>query len=202
MAEQSLDLSNIFAAAQLSTDRGREALLGPDKKTVEYLMLEEHASHQLPGAEPGALPSRGWSDDLCYGTGMMYFLGLSTGGAWGLLEGLRQTQGRPFKIRLNGVLNACTRRGPFLGNSVGVMTMLYNCTNALIGSIRGEHDVYNSLGAATIAGVLFKSTAGIKSAATAGVLCAGAAGVWNLNRQKVQDMRRAFVQKAGIGHFA
>lgn len=47
--------------------------------------------------------------------------GLATGGIWGLYEGLRQPiNSQSSKLRLNTVLNACTRRGPLVGNSAGV----------------------------------------------------------------------------------
>lgn len=52
---------------------------------------------------------------------------LTIGGALGLAEGIRNIpQGAPGKIRLNAMLNGVTRRGPFLGNSAGVVAMLYN----------------------------------------------------------------------------
>lgn len=52
---------------------------------------------------------------------------LGTGGAWGMVEGLRRTApNAPPKIKLNSVLNAVTRRGPFLGNSAGVVALVYN----------------------------------------------------------------------------
>jgi len=41
---------------------------------LDYLLLEDDKVNDLPGAET-ALPSRGWSDDLCYGTGTMYLGG-------------------------------------------------------------------------------------------------------------------------------
>ena len=43
---------------------------------LDYLLLEDDKTSDLPGAG-GALPSRGWSDDLCYGTGTMYLSGKS-----------------------------------------------------------------------------------------------------------------------------
>lgn len=43
------------------------------------------------------------------------------GGAFGFYEGLRSSPSPAFKIRLNTVLNGMTRRGPFIGNSAGVM---------------------------------------------------------------------------------
>ena len=38
----------------------------------------------------------------------------------------RVPAGAPPKIRLNAILNGVTRRGPFLGNSAGVVAMMYN----------------------------------------------------------------------------
>lgn len=43
------------------------------------------------------------------------------GGTWGLWEGLRRPEGSTAKLRLNSVLNGCTRRGPFLGNTGAVL---------------------------------------------------------------------------------
>lgn len=41
---------------------------------LDYLILEDDKTTDLPGAGT-AIPSRGWSDDLCYGTGSMYLSG-------------------------------------------------------------------------------------------------------------------------------
>ena len=41
---------------------------------LDYLQLDDDKTSDLPGAE-GAIPSRGWSDDLCYGTGTTYLSG-------------------------------------------------------------------------------------------------------------------------------
>jgi hypothetical protein len=43
---------------------------------VDYLMLEDDKLAEMPGSDT-AIPSRGWSDDLCYGTGTMYLGGTS-----------------------------------------------------------------------------------------------------------------------------
>jgi import inner membrane translocase subunit TIM23 len=42
---------------------------------LDYLLLEDDKTSELPGAGT-AIPSRGWSDDLCYGTGTMYLSGM------------------------------------------------------------------------------------------------------------------------------
>jgi hypothetical protein len=41
---------------------------------LDYLSLEDDKTTDMPGAG-SAIPSRGWSDDLCYGTGTMYLSG-------------------------------------------------------------------------------------------------------------------------------
>lgn len=43
---------------------------------LDYLLLEDDKTSDLPGSGT-AIPSRGWSDDLCYGTGTMYLSGTS-----------------------------------------------------------------------------------------------------------------------------
>lgn len=43
---------------------------------LDYLVLDDDKLSDLPGAGT-AIPSRGWSDDLCYGTGTMYLGGKS-----------------------------------------------------------------------------------------------------------------------------
>jgi mitochondrial import inner membrane translocase subunit TIM23 len=44
---------------------------------LDYLLLEDEKTNELPGSGT-AIPSRGWSDDLCYGTGTMYLGGMYT----------------------------------------------------------------------------------------------------------------------------
>ncbi|KAJ2514195.1 Mitochondrial import inner membrane translocase subunit tim23 [Coemansia sp. RSA 1939] len=140
---------------------------------IEYLSMEDG-----PTYTGGIMPSRGWSDDLCYGTGTMYILGLSTGGVWGFLEGMRSQHGRNFKLRLNSVLNSMTRRGPFVANSLGVLAMFYNTINYSIGSYRGKKDQYNNVGAAAISGMLFKIGAGPRTSMISGLICAGVVGTY------------------------
>jgi mitochondrial import inner membrane translocase subunit TIM23 len=152
-------------------------LSGLNKETLEYLTLEDSALSDLPGGQ-SVLPSRGFTDDLCYGTGITYLAALSLGGAWGLQEGLRRSAGQPPKLRLNSVLNAVTRRGPFLGNSAGVVAIVYNCFNSLIGYYRGKNDAANTIAAGFLSGMLFKSTRGVKPMIISGGVVASVAGVW------------------------
>lgn len=104
---------------------------------------------------------------------------LSIGGAWGLAEGLKKNPATmPPRLRLNGVLNAITRRGPFLGNSAGVIAMVYNGINSTIGHFRGKHDMTNSVVAGAISGAIFKSTRGVRPMMISSGIVASVAGAW------------------------
>ncbi|KAL1594369.1 Mitochondrial import inner membrane translocase subunit tim23 [Paraconiothyrium brasiliense] len=158
-------------------------LAGLNQDTLDYLQLEDSVLSDLPGSQ-SALPSRGWSDDLCYGTGISYLSALTVGGAWGLAEGLQKNpSSMPGRLRLNGVLNAVTRRGPFLGNSAGVVAMVYNGINSTIGYYRGKHDMTNSVVAGALSGAIFKSTRGVRPMAISSGIVASVAGSWALFRK-------------------
>ncbi|KAK4106468.1 Tim17-domain-containing protein [Parathielavia hyrcaniae] len=159
-------------------------LAGLNKDTLDYLTLEESALSDLPGSQ-SALPSRGFTDDLCYGTGTTYLAGLSIGGAWGLQEGLRKSAGESPKLRLNSVLNSVTRRGPFLGNSAGVVAVCYNCINSYLGYLRGKNDAANTIAAGVLSGMLFKSTRGIRPMMISGGIVGSVAGAWAICRRTI-----------------
>ncbi|KAI8059900.1 Tim17/Tim22/Tim23/Pmp24 family-domain-containing protein [Gongronella butleri] len=128
---------------------------------IDFLQVDDPQQSANYGGASGLAPSRGWTDDLCYGTGTVYLAGLTMGGAIGMAEGLKKSTGSPnMRVRLNTTLNTITRRGPGLGNSVGVIAMLYNGTTAMIDASRGTHDVFSSVAGGAIAGAVFKATAG------------------------------------------
>ncbi|RVX72447.1 hypothetical protein B0A52_03635 [Exophiala mesophila] len=177
------DVSSFLGSASLPDASQLHPLAGLNQQTLDYLSLDESQLSDLPGGR-SILPSRGWSDDLCYGTGVTYLTALTIGGTWGLIEGLnRVPASAPPKLRLNGVLNSITRRGPFLGNSAGVVAMVYNGFNSTIGYYRGKHDAANSIVAGALSGMLFKSTRGLKPMAISGGIVASIAGAWALTRK-------------------
>lgn len=77
---QSIDPASLHPLAALSLS---------NNKDLDYLLLDDD---KLSGVEGGksVLPSRGWGDELCYGTGSTYLAGLAVGGLWGLREGIRK----------------------------------------------------------------------------------------------------------------
>lgn len=164
------------------------ALLGHNgsNKQVDYLFQDESKKRG----------ERGLGEQLCYNTGTFYGLGLMIGGVWGVSEGLRAQNANTFKLRLNAILNGCTRRGPLIGNSAGVATLFFTTMSFGIGKLRGqEHssEMLNDVLGAGVAGALFKSTAGIKSALTTGAVFAGAAAVvcasMSLYRQRQEEAK-------------
>ncbi|KAK9448944.1 Tim17/Tim22/Tim23/Pmp24 family-domain-containing protein [Limtongia smithiae] len=164
--KQDFDVSQLHPLAGLGND-------------LEVLDLEDDALSSMPGSK-GLLPSRGWSDDLCYGAGTVYMGGLALGGLYGFAEGMRTTPANaPAKLRINAVLNAITRRGPYLGNSAGVLAVTYNMINGALDAIRSYHDAYNSIAAGTVTGLLYRCTQGLTPALKSGLLMGTATGVWS-----------------------
>lgn len=161
-------------------------LAGLNKGDLEYLTLDDGVLSDLAGSQ-SVLPSRGFTDDLCYGTGITYLSGLTLGGAWGLQEGLRKSDGQAPKLRLNAVLNSVTRRGPFLGNSAGGIAITYNCINSLIGYLRGRHDAGNSVAAGVLSGMVFKSTKGLRPMMISGGLVGSVAAVWAVSFFNIRE---------------
>ena len=68
--EPALEAPDIDALLAASDPAKLHPLANLDKQTLDYIILEEA---QIKSR--GALPSRGWTDDLCYGTGATYLTG-------------------------------------------------------------------------------------------------------------------------------
>lgn len=144
-------------------------------KGLEYLDLESNSQR----AE-GLIASRGWGEDLSYGTGAVYLMGLATGGFTGLVEGMRSTANvQSPKLRLNAILNSVTRRGPFVGNTAGVLTLTYNVVGTLIDYARGGyHDDAGSLAAGAVTGALYNISRGVKPMLLSSGIVTIASGAW------------------------
>jgi mitochondrial import inner membrane translocase subunit TIM23 len=192
------DVSSFLTGPSFADPSQLHPLAGLNQQTLDYLSLEDSQLSDLPGSQ-SALPSRGWSDDLCYGTGVTYLTALSLGGAWGLQEGLRRSAAQPPKLRLNSVLNAVTRRGPFLGNSAAVIAMVYNGLNSFIGSMRGKHDSANSIMAGALSGMVFKSTRGVRPMMISGGIVASVAGAWAVSLT-LESIKLHLLTKSSAGH--
>jgi len=169
--------SDLFATSAF--DPARLHPLAGLGDNLDYLLLDEDKVADLPGGQ-SALPSRGWTDELCYGTGTTYVSGLVLGGMWGFKEGMSRPLGtsNSWKLRINSILNGCTRRGSFLGNSAGILALFYNGVNSSIDAFRGHHDIMGGMAAGAISGAMFKATAGVRSAVVSATLMMAASGTW------------------------
>ncbi|KAL4398771.1 Mitochondrial import inner membrane translocase subunit Tim23 [Malassezia pachydermatis] len=157
------------------------------KDDLEYLDIEDDRPNSIEGART-ALPSRGWSDDLCYGTGTTYLGGLMVGGLMGLREGMTRPLGiesPTFRLRMNAVLNQVSRRGTFIGNSAGVIALTYNIFDATIDAVRGVHDIYGSLASGALSGALFRCTSGPRAMMVSSSLMMAFAATWTLAKQSL-----------------
>lgn len=142
---------------------------------IEFLDLDTNARKA-----DGLIASRGWTEDLSYGTGAMYLLGLSTGGLYGFAEAMRSTSEKtPTKIRINTILNSITRRGPYIGNTCGVVTIFYNFIGGAIDYMRdGKRDDAGCIAAGGLTGALYRIGSGPKAIAISSAVGLGAASAW------------------------
>ncbi|KAK0544355.1 Mitochondrial import inner membrane translocase subunit tim23 [Tilletia horrida] len=152
---------------------------------IEYLDLLDNVGP----VQGNVVPNRGFGDGLTYGTGTVYLSGLAFGGLIGMREGLFRPIGvdnPTFRLRLNTVLNAVTRRGTSLGNNGGCLALMYNLAELGISSARGSvSDPFSSVGAAGLTGVIFRSTAGVRQALVSGAVFAGAGAAWQGVKQAI-----------------
>lgn len=61
---------------------------------------------------------------VSFNTGLMWLGGFVAGGSYGLVEGWRTAASPNYKIRFNSIMNAFSKRGSYLGNSLGIIGML------------------------------------------------------------------------------
>lgn len=93
--------------------------------------------------------------------GMSYLSGLTIGGFWGAYEHKRNFDGSSKVLRKNHFLNSITKRGPFVGNSIAVLALLYTASGGLISKLRDDKDdIWNDIGGGALTGAIYKSTKG------------------------------------------
>ena len=62
---------------------------------------------------------------VSFNTGIMWLGGFVAGGAYGFVEGWRGAASPNYKIRFNSIMNAFSKRGSYLGNSLGIIGKFY-----------------------------------------------------------------------------
>ncbi|KND03196.1 protein transporter TIM23 [Spizellomyces punctatus DAOM BR117] len=184
---QAITVSDMLAdlgSAGPDLNNVKQKLAPVPQDDVELLYLADNP-FGLPPTERqtgtfGPLPMRTNYDKLLYGVGTAYLGGLSGGGVYGALRGLRTAQVPTFKVRMNSVLNQTTRYGPWAANSMGILTMGWALLDNAFEMIRGESDYINHISAAFTSGFIFKSTAGLRPAFLTGSILASVVGSYGL----------------------
>ena len=85
-----------------------------DLDTPDYLVLD------------GETSGRGLMSTMFANAGLSYLIGTAGGGMYGLSEGLKNTPSHRFRVKLNSVLNHCSRHGSRVGNMLGVWSVMYS----------------------------------------------------------------------------
>lgn len=147
--------------------------------------LPTSPEHLFP--EEAARTHRSWGDNLQYYTGTGYLSGAIIGGAKGTLEGLRAAEsGDSLKLRLNRVLNSGGQGGRRLGNSLGVLGLIFAGLESAMIHFRGRDDLVNSAVAGLGTGALYRAAAGPRSAAIAGAIGGIAAAAAVVGKQALK----------------
>ncbi|XP_058770538.1 mitochondrial import inner membrane translocase subunit TIM23-2-like [Vicia villosa] len=147
--------------------------------------LPTSPEHLFP--EEASRKHRSWGDNLQYYTGTGYLSGSIIGGTRGTIEGLKAAEaGDSFKIRVNRVLNSGGQGGRRLGNSLGVLGLIFAGLESAMIHVRDKDDLVNSAVAGLGTGALYKAAAGPRSAAIAGALGGIAAAVAVAGKQALK----------------
>ncbi|XP_020231724.1 mitochondrial import inner membrane translocase subunit TIM23-1 [Cajanus cajan] len=114
--------------------------------------------HLFP--EEAARTHRSWGDNLQYYTGTGYLSGALIGAARGTAQGLREAEpADSLKLRLNRVLNSGGHAGRRLGNSLGVLGLIFAGLESGMIHFRATDDLVNSAVAGLGTGALYRAAA-------------------------------------------
>jgi len=181
--QHSLKPSFLTAMADSSTnpkDHQNTRLYHP----YQHLNIPVDKPYNLPTSPEHLFPEddfrkyRSWGENLQYYTGTGYLSGAIIGGARGTVQGLREAEsGESVKLRVNRVLNSGGQGGRRLGNSLGVLGLIFAGLESGMTYARDTDDLVNSAVAGLGTGAIYKAAAGPRSAAIAGAVGGIAAAV-------------------------
>eukprot|EP00049_Salpingoeca_infusionum_P022495 m.7082 g.7082 ORF g.7082 m.7082 type:complete len:214 (+) comp5216_c0_seq2:396-1037(+) len=113
---------------------------------------------------------RSFTEQTCYSTGAAYLAGSVFGAAYGAFEGLRHPAAISPKLKLNTMTTSVYKRSPFLGNTFGVLALMYGGVNYGMQSALSVDDGPElKVTSGAVAGTLYRSTAGPRAMAIGGV---------------------------------
>ena len=86
----------------------------------------DDAADYLDYGDSTTTGGRGLMANMFANAGLSYLIGTVGGGMYGFSEGLKNTPSHRFRVKLNSVLNHCSRHGSRVGNMMGVWSVMYS----------------------------------------------------------------------------
>eukprot|EP00607_Mallomonas_marina_P007263 CAMPEP_0182417154 /NCGR_PEP_ID=MMETSP1167-20130531/1564_1 /TAXON_ID=2988 /ORGANISM="Mallomonas Sp, Strain CCMP3275" /LENGTH=175 /DNA_ID=CAMNT_0024590493 /DNA_START=150 /DNA_END=674 /DNA_ORIENTATION=- len=111
---------------------------------------------------------------MFFNTGVAWLGGFACAGAYGFVEGWRGAANPSYRIKLNSVINAVSKRGAKAGNAMGSIAFLY--TVSIWATEFFDVEGYVGHGAAVpvvsglATGLFYKSASGVRGASLAGAI--------------------------------
>ena len=96
----------------------------------------------------------------------------------GVVEGIKKMQTLPnasTRLKVNAMVNACSKRAPALGANLGVLALLFSINERLLYYTRDQDDTLNPILGASLTGMMYRSTCGLRP--MLGWTLAGGAGM-------------------------
>lgn len=106
--------------------------------------------------------------------------GACYGGLNGLRLSLSETKDLKGKVKFSQMLTLVTKQGASSANVVGVIALMYSLFGLGLSWGRGTEDELNTIGAGTLTGLLYKSSAGVKTMLRGGAIGLGLSTAWCL----------------------
>ncbi|XP_014249943.1 mitochondrial import inner membrane translocase subunit Tim23-like [Cimex lectularius] len=116
----------------------------------------------------GDRPVRGRMEHCFFEIGTAVFIGGAIGGLRGLLQGNELARGYPPKLYRVVLFNQIVKSST-LGNTMGVLALLFSGSGIIISELRKKEDPFNNIAAATMTGILFQSYGGRRKMTIGGV---------------------------------
>ena len=183
--------SELFRPAD-SIEKAFDTLAPEIKERLKNFNFEQQVTI-IPPAEGEArtgtfVPSRTFSDDLCYGVGFSYLTGAVIGAVWGTWHGMRMPlPTNSLAVRYTTILNQVTSKGPFVGNRLGTIVTMYNISRASLTEFGLSNNISTLVGA-TLSGAVVRAPYGMKAAVSSAGICGVAGLTWLfINRLNKKD---------------
>ena len=99
----------------------------PDVGNIDINRLSKKSSGGPDYIQGSSKGGRDSFARVSFNTGVFWLGGFVAGGSYGFVEGWKGASSSNYKIRFNSIMNAFSKRGSFLGNSLGIVGKSLYC---------------------------------------------------------------------------